>query len=55
MDCPKFKGKKKESKSEANLAKVVNTQSSKSQEDGSDSDSSVFLFSVTAPIVGYSG
>ena len=34
MDCPKFKGKKKESKSEANLAKVVNTQSSKSQADG---------------------
>ena len=55
MDCPKFKGKKKESKTEANLAKVVRTQSSNSQAGGSDSDSSVFSFSVTTPIVGYSG
>ena len=55
MDCPKAKGKKKESKTEANLAKVVRTQSSTSQADGSDSDSSVFSFSVTTPIVGYSG
>ena len=55
VDCPKFKGKKKESKTEANLAKVVSTQSSNSQADGSDSDSSVFSFSVTTPIVGYSG
>ena len=28
VDCPKAKGKKKESKTEANLARVVNTQSS---------------------------
>ena len=55
MDCPKFKEKKKESKSEANLAKVIETASSKSQADGSDSDSSVFSFSVTMPIIGYSG
>ena len=44
VDCPKFKGKKKESKSEANLAKVVKTASRRSQADGSDSDSSVFFF-----------
>ena len=55
MNCLKFKGKKKESKTEANLAKVVSAQSSNSQTDGSDSDSSVFSFSVTTPIVGYSG
>ena len=55
VDCPKFKGKKKESKSEANLAKVVKTASRKSQADGSDSDSSVFSFSVTTPVIGYSG
>ena len=33
---------------------MVNTQSSKSQADESDSDSSVFSFSVTTPIVGHS-
>ena len=55
MDCPKFKGKKKESKSEVNLAKVISTQSITSQAGGLDSDSSVFLFSITTPIVGYSG
>jgi len=55
MDCPKAKGKKKESKTEANLAKVVHTQSSTSQADGSNSDSSVFSLSVTTPIIGYSG
>ena len=54
MDCPKFKGKKKESKAEGNLAKVTNTQRSNSQADGSDSDSSGFSFSVTIPIVGNS-
>ena len=53
VDCPKFKGKKKESKAEANLAKVTNTQRS-SQADGSDSDSSGFSFSVITPIVGHS-
>ena len=47
VDCLKFKGKKKESKSEANLAKVINTQSSNSQANGSDSDSLGFSFSVT--------
>ena len=50
-ECPKAKGKKVESKTEANLAKVVITQSSTSQADGSDSDSSVFSFSVTTPTV----
>ena len=43
VDCPKAKGKKKESKTEANLAQVVSTHSSTSQEDRSDSDSSVFF------------
>ena len=52
----KDKNKEKESKIEANLTQVINTQSScTSQVDGSDSDSSVFLFSVITPIVGYSG
>ena len=54
MDYPKFKGKKKESKAEANLAKVTNTQRSSSQTDGSDSDSSGFSFSVITPIFGHS-
>jgi len=44
-----------ESKTEANLAQVVSTQASTLQADGSDSDSSIFSFSVTTPIVGYSG
>ena len=40
---------------EANLTQVNNTQSGyTSQVDGSNSDSSVFLFSVTTPIIGYS-
>ena len=51
VDCPKAKGKKKESKT----ARVVSTQASTSQADGSDSDSSVFSFSVTTPIIAYSG
>ena len=34
---------------------TVNTASRKSQADGSDSDSSVFSFSVTTPVIGYSG
>jgi len=55
IDCPKAKGKKKESKTEANLALVVNTQASTSQADGSDSNPSVFSFSVTTPTVDYSG
>ena len=55
MDCPKAKGKKKESKTEANLVKVVSTQRSTSKAGGSDLDSSVFSLSVTTPIVGYSG
>ena len=54
VDCSKFKGKKKESKAEANLAKVTNTQRSSSQADGSDSDSLGFSFSVITPIVGHS-
>ena len=50
-ECPKAKGKKVESKTETNLAKVVSTQGSTSQADGSDSDSSVFSLSVTTPTV----
>jgi len=52
--CLKAKGKKKEPMIEANLAQVVSTQASTSQADGSDSDSSVFSFSITTPIVSYS-
>ena len=44
VDCPKAKGKKMESKTEANLA----------QPDGSDSDSLIFSLSVTNPTVDYS-
>jgi len=51
----KIKNKKKGSKPKANLAQVVSTQAGTSQEGGSDSDSSVFSFSVTTPIIGYSG
>ena len=54
VDCPKAKGKKKESKTETNLTQVVSTHASTSQADGSDSDSSVFSFSVTTLTVGYS-
>ena len=39
---------------EANFAKVVSTHASTSQADGSDSDSSVFSFSVTTPTIGFS-
>jgi len=46
-------GKKKESKTEANLAEMVSTQASTSQAGGSDSDLSVFSFFVTTPIIGY--
>jgi len=55
VDCLKTKSKKKESKTEANLAQVVSTHASTSQAKGSHSDSSVFSFSVTTPTVGYSG
>ena len=55
VDCPKVEGKKKKSKTEANLARVVSTHASTSQAGGSYSDSSIFSFSVTTPIVGYSG
>ena len=54
IDCPKTKGKK-ESKTEANLAKVVSTQANTSQVDGSDSDSSIFSSSISTPIVDYLG
>ena len=54
VDSLKAKGKKKEMMTEANLAKVVSTQASTSQVDGSDSDSSVFSLSVTTPTVSYS-
>jgi len=40
---------------EANLAQLINTQLvSTSQVNGSDSDSSLFSFSVTTPTIGYS-
>ena len=52
VDCPKTKSK--ESKTEANLVQVVSTHASTSQADGSDSNSSIFSFSVTTPTVGYS-
>ena len=54
IDCPKIKGKKKESKTEVYLAQVVSTHASTSQANGSDSVSSVFSFSVTTPTIGYS-
>jgi len=49
VDCPKAKGKK-ESMTEANLTQVVSTHARTSQADGSDSDSSVFSFSITTTI-----
>jgi len=56
VDCPRIKDKnRKESKTEVNLSPVVSTQSSTSQAGGSDSDLSVFSFSVTTPIVGCLG
>ena len=55
VDCRKTKGKKKELNTETNLAQVVSTHASTSQASGSDSDSSVFSFSVTTPTIGYSG
>ena len=55
IDCLKTKGKKKESKTEANLAQVGSTKASTSQAGVSDSDSLVFSFSITTSIVGYSG
>ena len=52
----KIRIKNYESKIEANLARVINTQSgSTSQAGGSYSDSSVFSFSVATPTIGYSG
>jgi len=54
IDCSKAKSKK-ESKTEANLVHMVSTQDSTSHAGGSDSDSSIFSFSVTTPIVGYLG
>jgi len=55
IDCPKIKDKNKELKIEANLARVINTQSSStSQVGGSESDLTVFSFSVSTPTVSYS-
>ena len=45
---------KKESMTKKNLTQVVSTRASTSQANGSDSDSSVFSFSVTTPTIGYS-
>jgi len=55
IHCPKAKGKKNESKSEANLTQVVSAQASTSQAGGLDSDSSIFSFPITTPIIGYLG
>ena len=49
VNCPKAKSKK-ESMTEVNLAQMVNTHDSTSQVEGSDSDSSVFPFSVTTTV-----
>jgi len=54
VDCPRIKDKK-ESKTETNLAQVINTQAGTSQASESDSDSSIFSFSVNTPTIGYSG
>ena len=51
IDCPRIKDKKKELKTEANLAQVISTQADTSQGGGSDSDSSVFSFSTTTPTI----
>ena len=53
IDCPRIKNK--EPKTEANLAQVISTQADTSQAGGSDSDSSVFFFSITTPTIDYSG
>ena len=45
---------KKESKTKANLAQMISTQAGTSQADGSNLDSSVFLFSVNTATIGYS-
>jgi len=56
IDCPRIKDKNKESKINANLTRVINSQSdSISQAGGSNSDSMIFSFSVTPPTIGYSG
>jgi len=56
VDYPRIKDKNKESKIEANLAQVINTQSgSTSQVGGSDPDLTLFSFSVTTRTIGYSG
>jgi len=54
--CPKIKDKNKESKTKANLSRVINTQSgSTSQVGGSDSGSTTFSFSVITHTISYSG
>jgi len=55
VDCPRIKDKSKKLKTKANLAPLFSTQASTLQADGSDSDSSIFFFSVITPIVCYSG
>ena len=51
-----IKNKNEESKTKANLAKVIHTQSgSTSHAGGSNSDSMVFSFSVNTPTIGYLG
>ena len=54
VDCPNAKGKKNESMTEVNLAHLVSTHASTLQADGSDSDLSVFSFSVTISTISFS-
>ena len=57
VDCPRIKDKNKykESKTEENLTLVISTQAGTSQAGESDSDSSVFSFSIITLTIGYSG
>jgi len=55
VDCPRIKYKNKELETDANIVRMINTQmGSTSLEGESNTDSSVFFFSVTT-IIGYSG
>ena len=55
VDCSRIKDKNKESKTEANIARVTNTQlCSTSQTGGSNSNSSVFSFLITTRTISYS-
>jgi len=56
IDCPMIKNKNKESKTKANLARVINTQSGSTSHAGElHYDTRIFSFSITTPTIGYSG